>query len=311
MLNDVLQSVMLKKTRYDCSIGFSILPLSYGIEDLFIEGHCISQLRRGVMKGWNWRFETSSLYRQCKNGDYETIYFNDGCADDIVSDMLSIVSTNVMPIFEKGVDCASAIEELRKYESSVYDDKHYAMLDNGRYLWYIKIGDYVKAACRLEAIIEQQHCDGYDRLVQTILREKRIRYLRLDHEIGMSDDFQKTKYEVLSREGIDPEYKEQLLSRDMFFAYYKQSRSAAVFTREISKLNQELGQLSDDHSSLSIEIEKQRVETEMRRQPKIEHYKNLLERLRVPDTVYLEALISNNEKKSMEFLNNPSKYHSS
>ena len=45
VVNDVMQTVMLIKTRTSCTIQFSIKPLVWEINDLYCEGYDVSDLR--------------------------------------------------------------------------------------------------------------------------------------------------------------------------------------------------------------------------------------------------------------------------
>jgi len=310
MTNDVLQMLMLRRTETDCTVDFAIQPLVLPIDSLSCEGYNISQLRKGSMKEWDWVFEPSTLRRQNSGGAYETIVFNDGSIIDIINDMLSVVVSHVIPIFGKGIDCESALNEISNYEASEYDAKTCAAYNAGRYMWYIKLGDYEKAILGLNVILKQLHYNEYSRLHQRRIRERRLQCIRLDHEIGMSDNYEKTKLEVLSRENVDTDYKNNLLSRDIYFKNYKTSRFSTIAMNNISMLDYEIAQLMKDNSAMSSDLKKLESEVETRRCQKIDYYTNLIERLSVPDTDYISGLVARNESESLAFLNQPTKRQS-
>jgi len=257
------------------------------------------------MKGWDWCFEPSSLYHQNSAGDFETIVFNDGSINDIIEGMLSVVVPHVMPIFEKGIDCKSALDEVKNYEASVFDEKTCMINDSRRYWWYIKIGDYVTAIKGISAILDDMSFNIYSRQNQVGIREKRLQYIKLDYEIGMSDDYRQTKKTVLSREDIDSEYKRTLLSRDMFFENYKLSRFPSMAMNDITKLKNEIEQLMDTSSPLSKDLRIQETEHEKRKHPKVNFFSNLIDKLSIPDVGYFQNLIAQNEAISYEYLKHP------
>ncbi|OQB23826.1 MAG: hypothetical protein BWY11_01556 [Firmicutes bacterium ADurb.Bin182] len=54
VINDVVLTLMLRKTDTDFTLDFSILPLSLPIKDLYCEGYDISSLvKRGWWECWN------------------------------------------------------------------------------------------------------------------------------------------------------------------------------------------------------------------------------------------------------------------
>lgn len=140
VVNDVVQTICLVKNRYDCSIGFDILPLSIGLTHLDIDGYSISMYREGVLKGWDWKFEPSEMYTNGKH-----IVFNDGSIEDIVDSMLSIVKAKVIPIFSRAIDCKSALTELEKHEREVYGEIQFTKVSQCTYLTYIKLKEYKNA----------------------------------------------------------------------------------------------------------------------------------------------------------------------
>ena len=139
LINDVIQTIMLVKTRYNCTIGFDIIPLSLGITHLDIDGYNISVFREKPLQRWDWRFEPGEIY-----SSHGHIIFNDGSEEDIVDSMLSIVKTNVLPIFDSAINCDSALNELEKHELEIYGQ----VIASSRlsiYLTHLKQGNYHKA----------------------------------------------------------------------------------------------------------------------------------------------------------------------
>ena len=150
VVNDVIQTIMLTKDRYDCSIGFDIMPLSLGISHLDVDGNNISQFREGLLKGWDWKFEPMELYYEKGH-----IVFNDGSVEDIVKNMLSIVESKVLPIFERAINCKSALAEQEKHEIEVFGKIMFTEVNQYTYLTYLKLGEYEKASAFLARRIAQ------------------------------------------------------------------------------------------------------------------------------------------------------------
>ena len=139
LINDVIQTIMLVKTRYNCTIGFDITPLSLGITHLDIDGNSISVFREKPFQRWDWKFEPAEIYSSEGH-----IIFNDGSEEDIVNCMLSIVKTKVLPIFDRAIDSKSALYELEKHEMGIYGQV-LPSSSRSTYLTYLKLGDYKKA----------------------------------------------------------------------------------------------------------------------------------------------------------------------
>jgi hypothetical protein len=166
VINDVLQAIQLMKTSISCSIGFDIIPLSLGISHLDWGRYCITDLREGKMKSHLWLFEPSSLISQ--NAEGETIVNKGQSMEDILESMALIITTEVLPIFEKGTTSKTAYDELIKYEKRINADnkdltefmKHLRIdgvgMNNGSLLFMcIKAQNYEKAFQHMEAIVKQ------------------------------------------------------------------------------------------------------------------------------------------------------------
>ena len=305
VINDVVQTIMLKKTHYNCSIHFTILPLVLEISDLYCEGHDIYELRNGKMRKRPWEFVPSKLGAKNAEGEQEEISFNEGSIESIVDSMLSIVVSHVIPLFEKGVDCKSAIEEINKYGIAVYGEELAESYDHGRYWWYIKIGDYKKAIECLQKSIKRIRFNPYEKIWQLKLKNETLVNLKLENERTFSAA-QQVNLNLLSCNKTNEKVKEQFLNH---IEHTKKSNvKLIVLQQRILELEHEIEQLKDPNSLLSKELKDQEVEYEGRIRKAVEPLQKLIDLLSIPDIEYFKKVIEEKEAKSLEYLKAPSKY---
>lgn len=156
VINCIIQTLMLVRTETTCSIDFDIIPLAMGIEDLYCEGYSISGFREDMNRQGNWELEPSTHYLQSEDGTFEKVKVDDGDAGGIVKNMLSVVTTHVIPIFERGADANSAYAELVKIEKMIYTgipggiSSHYTLA-----LLCIRAQEYQKAYDHMANIIKK------------------------------------------------------------------------------------------------------------------------------------------------------------
>ena len=153
VVNDVIQTLMLKNTRFDCTIEFNILPLSLLIDNLYCEGYSIAMLREQEMRGRSWRYHPSLLYDIGLKEKHRELHFNDGTKEDIVQNMMLIVLERVIPIFERVDNCVSALQECVKFEEAVYG-KVIFIPNNSTYFTHLKTENYDEASLYIAALIK-------------------------------------------------------------------------------------------------------------------------------------------------------------
>ena len=307
VINDVVQTLMLHRTETDCTVDFAIYPLCLSINDLHCEGYNISQLREGKMKGWDWNFIPSSLYHQNKEGTYETIIFNDGSVDDIVENMLSIVVAHVIPIFEKGVDCKSALDELKNYEVRVYGKELFTVNSSASYWMYIKIGDYEKAILYLRERIAERQANPYERNEVIKNNRKRLNIANLEYELVTSKNYQQVKLDILSRNEVDEDFKKHLSVSDMVYTNAKFTGFVSSLQQMIPTLENEIKQLEDANSSMAAALKVKEIEHAQKAIKDINSFSEQIELLSIPDIDYFQKLISEQEASSLEYLKHPNK----
>ena len=209
VVNDVVQTICLVKNRYECSIGFDIVPLSLGLTHLDIDGYSISMYREGVLKGWDWRFEPSEMYTNGKH-----IVFNDGSIDDIVDSMLSVVKSRVIPIFSRAIDCQSALTELEKHEREVYGEVLFTSVRNSAYLTYLKRSEYENAY----AFLARKIASAEESIVNNVMyRKKNAGIIRYDETIeeyqqAAQEKLQEAKDELRKLSMPDVEYFRKMIN---------------------------------------------------------------------------------------------------
>ena len=305
VVNDVIQTLMLVRTDSSCTVEFDITPLALGIEDLNFESfYSISRSREGNMKGWDWQFVASSLHKQNVKGDYETIVFNDGSIDNIVENMLKVTISHIIPIFEKGIDCKSALDVLRNYELITYGKELYKAKTYGVYLTYIKIGNYDKAISYLRENIQKMLDNPYDIKLLLDIKQQHLNIAKLKYELVTSENFQLKKNDILVRDDVDEDFKKQLILSDTI---YKAKPADFVSSLEsmISMFENEIEQLLDVNSSMTIELKVKEIEHSNKMKNEIEYCYYQIELLSIPDVEYFQKLISENEARSISYLLNP------
>lgn len=131
VVNDVFQFVVLCRTRYNCTLLFSILPLCLGIEDIDDTGYDLSTLRERT-KGW-WDFTEE---------------------DDPLDEIEDLLSSKVLPIFINGDNCRTAYRELVQLEKTIYTEvQGGVILHNFSFVaMCIKAQDYQNAYRHMSAI---------------------------------------------------------------------------------------------------------------------------------------------------------------
>jgi len=306
-VNDVLQSVMIKETRFGCSVVFNITPLAWVIEDLHIDGYNISELRNGKMKGWDWEFRPSSHSSKNANGEHDTIILSDGSKNDIATKMLSIVISFVIPFFERAVDSASALDALERYEALIsYTDSFCALNKYSKYWMYLKVQDYKKAIQYLKEVIEQNKAalnyKQFDRHIKITQTENAIKYYQQQYELAVSEDPHQMRRDMLSNANINDNIKSKLLSDawEMIFSI----RYPSVAQRQKKAFERELKKLKNADSPHSKELNTMEANYNRRGHESIEKCNRLIELLSIPDVSYFQNLIMENESKSRQYLNN-------
>jgi hypothetical protein len=305
--NDVLQTIMLRPTPYSCSVDFNILPLAIGIEDLYCDGYSISMLREGNMKGHDWVFEPTSLYQQNNERVYETLAFDDGSEKDIAENMLSIVAAYVINIFANGIDCKSALAELKKYEISIYGKKLFIANSYSAFLMNIKIGNFDEAISYLKARIEERRTNPYNRFDIIEKKRKALNIAKLKNELVISNDYKQTINDILSRVEVDEEFKQSLLSWGEIFANAKFTEFAISLRERIPMLEKEIEQLIDVKSKLSADLAVKEWKYANKVSVEINNFSEQIKLLSKPDVTYFQKLMAENEAKSLEYLKHPSR----
>ena len=133
-INDVVQTVMLCKTSTNFTVDFNIAPLCLPVRDLYCEGYDISILKEG-RGSWD-------CWPEIEENAFEEI--------------IALFKQHVIPIFEHGVDAASAYDELLRLEKKIYAGvpggviNHYAF-----YLMCVRAHDYERAQQHFKEIIKR------------------------------------------------------------------------------------------------------------------------------------------------------------
>ena len=307
VINDVLQTLMLRTKGINCSVDFNILPLSLGITDLYCEGYSISILREGRIKNWDWTFEPSLVYHQNEEGVFEPIVFNDGTIENIVEDMTIIVKNKVIPIFERGIDCRTALEELEGFEEAVYGKRLFIPISRSSYLTFLKTGNYKKASQYLHEVIQKKSCNHYERIRVIREKEKRLKIAKAECELITSSDYFKTKADIQSRNDLDKEFRKNLVRSDMFYQNAKNTGHLQRLLDAIPILENDIRQLNNVNSAMAKELKEKEFEHSNKVNKEIEPILEEIKLLSIPDTGYFQKLITDNEVKSLEYLKYPSK----
>jgi len=312
VINDVVQALRLEKYGQSCTIEFGMWPVADGAVDFsYWRGRNLAEWRKGKLKRWYWQFIPSTIIHTNRDGELETIVFNDGNFEDIVDDMLSVFLLNIMPVFEKATNFKLAFDEVKKLDLFMYGEKSAEIFDNRRYWWYIILGDYERAIRGIEFVIQeiQSNSDikNFTRLNQIADAEKRLHHYKLKHELA-SKDYEQTKLDILARDDVDAEFKEQLVTDDELIKPYE---TLTYIRRQIRNSEKELKQVEDVNSSSSKELEEIEVihvEKEKKLQEKVDQMRKEIELLSIPDVEYFTRIIAKDEAEARECLSNPSKY---
>lgn len=308
-----MQAVRLINVSESCSVEFIICPLFEVVNDLsHWRGYNISEWRSGKMKKWQWYFTPFSQSSKNSEGIFETVVINDGSIEDIVDDMLSIFLLHVMPIFEKAIDFESMFIEVKKLELLLYGEETSSVFDNRRYWWYIKKGDYKKAIQCLQFVITEAQPiskEKFTKLGWIKTSEKQLCQYKLKLELVKSKNHEHTRLDIISRENIDADFRKQLVSGDIIIKDYE---TPTYIRRMIRDLEKHLKLAEDENSRWSKElkeIEAMHISGEEIQQEKISQMQRVIELLSIPDTDYFLQVIANNETKSHDYLNSPSKFN--
>jgi len=308
--SDVVQAVRLQKTKYDCTVEFGIWPLFDVIDDLSNwRGYEISKLRDGQMKGWDWQFTPFTEHSADENQVMKTIVVNDGSVEDIVKDMLSVFIKHVLPLFEKATEFRAASKIVREHEYSVYGKELSEISDKRRYWWYILVGDYEKAIQGIKAVISELQPSNSSRFTKASMIEtskKELSIFKLKYELVRSSNYEKTKADMLSREGVDAEFIECLLSNERVLRDYE---TTSYIRHQIRDLEKHLKQAENHESPWSKEldeIEALHIAKEKNLLEKVMQLQKEMNLLYARDIEYFQRIIEKNEAKSREYFNNPS-----
>jgi len=136
VVNDVLQTLMLINHGTEYTVGFHIYPLYLGIWDLYIEGFGIHELREKNIFDSEKRWRNFNIFTGVKLSDEEV--------NSAVDEMISLVVSHVLPIFERGKDWKSGYDEMEMFKKRIYGNKLYPPGES-RYYMYLKAKKYEKA----------------------------------------------------------------------------------------------------------------------------------------------------------------------
>ena len=308
LVNDVVQTLMLVNVDSDYTVAFGIYPLFLGFDDLceVMDGPGVHDFRQG-------NFQNQDKYWTIRNTLYGIRLSDEELEKYVVDEMLSLAMLHVIPMFERGTDWKSGTDEINNYWEAVHGNVLRSSYHENFFL-YIKAGEYEKAIPPVQKLIKQRQFNPYCRLNQIKIREQHLQNLKLDHELGMSDNYQQTKLDILSREDVSSLYKEELTSRELFFETYNtplelsKTPFASIALQLISNVEGELEQLKDIDSPLSKSIKAREMDYTENSRKIIERYNDLLMRLSIPDVEYFDNLFAENEAKAREYLSNPRKY---
>lgn len=145
IVNDIVQIIALKRSSYECTIEFAVNPLCFWSEASLstFGGYNISMLRKGQMKGWDWRLQKSAIADELDSETRIVAFNND--VDWIIEDMLNIVKKELIPIFSKAITCEATLTELENYEKRTYGKILFLPISRSTYYLYIKIGEFNRA----------------------------------------------------------------------------------------------------------------------------------------------------------------------
>jgi len=139
-INGVAQSVALKTHSYGFEVYFHMRPLFLGETNLFAEEFPINIFRESFQRYTHWDKFCPFTGRKWTEKDLEII----------VSEMLSIVITYVIPMFERVTDWKSGDNEIKKHNEGYFEKiqataQYVPGLGQDEYYKLIKLGEYEKA----------------------------------------------------------------------------------------------------------------------------------------------------------------------
>ena len=304
VINDVVQTITLVERQPTYTVSFSIMPLFWGINSISNEGYLINQLRKGKMKR-QWEFHSSSPLQYNDDEEYLPIVSESQYVEQMVNCMLSIIISDVVPFFERAIDCKTALDEIRKFETYLYGNEYAEKNEASNYLWHIKLGNYDKALKAIRGIMKHQQASGeteqLDRHYWIKSTEQLIARYKLQYELATSDDVQQSRLDMLLREDITNNFREHLLSDgwEMIFSI----KNPSVAKKQIKELENDLALLMDENSPRSKELMELEISKKKARAGIDEQYSKLIELLTIPDTEYFHKHIKEQEAKSLEYLN--------
>jgi len=135
VINDVVQTIMLRKTETNFTLDFDVIPLCLPVDDLYCEGFDLAN----IGKRWWW---------DC----YGEI------GEDIFAEPLAFFRQYAFPVFERSIDSSTAYDELVNFKNT-----YYASIVNDEvrvasyylFLMSVKVNDYEKAHRHLSAIMRK------------------------------------------------------------------------------------------------------------------------------------------------------------
>ena len=303
VVDDTLQTVMLKATSHDCTVDFNIIPLALGITDLYCEGYDISMLRRDNMKGRSWKLESYSITDLGLRGSSEARLFDDGNVMDILHEMREIVEQHIIPIFQRSTDSKSALSELQKYELSVYGKKLFTSCSTGAFLTNVKYGNYDDAIAYLNHCIAQRTDNPYDKGRVLSQKRKSLIIAKLKYDLVTCDNYQDLKSEILAKDDIDEEIKNQVLANETFYLMARRSNFAKRIKQSIAELEREIAELKNEDSRNSLDIRERSANFVKEAETEIADFRRKIELLSEGKVDEFELEIREKEAISNAFLN--------
>ncbi|MCL2049175.1 MAG: hypothetical protein FWG87_10675 [Defluviitaleaceae bacterium] len=145
VVNDVMQNFCIHVFHggYSCNVEFGVIPLCSRIKkDDVTLGLCPGHIRAFEGKWDSYEYDKKSEESM------------DACVNEIIEQMKKYL----IPYFDKSCDCASAYQELCKFEMSAW--KSILMHDYRKFCMALKSGDYDLAIAHLKAK-EELDIKGY------------------------------------------------------------------------------------------------------------------------------------------------------
>jgi len=295
VVNDVVQVLMLRNQDTDYTIDFAIWPLCLGVSDLYCEGQGIDEFRKSGFQNENYKYwEIKSPLTDQRHSTR--------ILEKYVDEMLAIVISHVMPVFEK----------INSWDLW-FDDLDKKGVRHG-YLSYVKAGDFEKAISSINVIIQENlsahknyDVGKYERSNYIKAMEKELSRFKLKYELVTSANYSQTRAEILSRNDVDPEIKKLLLCDDAIKHY----ETTSYLKLHISHYTRDLTKIMNPNSQFSKEIETlylSGIESTNSMRERISEYKKIIELLSIPDINFFDNILSKNEAKALEYLDNPRQY---